>query len=91
MILFSLVFFKIFGVREYDARKGASAVPLGHGGYYGGFMGFGAIFDALNFSDVVRGIIGAAKGGLKNRKGGYASTKAYGTGTQDDTSVSLIL
>jgi hypothetical protein len=90
MILFSLAFLKVFRVSEYHAKKGASAVPLGHGGYYGGFMGIGAIFDALNFSDVARAIIGALKGGLQDRKGGYTSTKAYGTGAQD-FSVRLIV
>lgn len=79
MIIFSLVFLKVFRISEYNIKKGSS---LEHGTYYGGSMGAGALFEALNFSDVVIAIIGALKGGLRNRQG-YTKTQAYRVGAQD--------
>ena len=82
--MFSGIFLYVFRTREYCFKKGAAAVPLGHGGYSGGFLGLGAIFQALNISDLVAGIIGAITGAAQNR-GGYP-TKAYGTGQQEVSS-----
>ena len=59
-------------------------MPLGHGGYSGGFLGVGAIWQALNIADLVAGIIGCISGASSNRDG--YPTKAYGTDQQEVSS-----
>jgi len=77
MVLFSLAFLYVYRTREYCFKRGATAVPLGHGGYFGGFLGTKAIFEALNIVDLVRGIISVAGGiGLKD------TPRKYGSGDQ---------
>ncbi|KUJ09035.1 DUF300-domain-containing protein [Mollisia scopiformis] len=76
MILFSLAFLHVFRTSEYNLKKGST---LGHGSYYGGVIGLGAVIQALNITDVVKAIIGAISGG---RSGGrnYPATKVYASG-----------
>ncbi|KAF8861564.1 hypothetical protein BDZ45DRAFT_740340 [Acephala macrosclerotiorum] len=88
MVIFSLIFLHVYRTSEYNFKKGATAVPLGHGGYSGGFAGLGAIAQALNISDVVRGIIEAFTG-RSSRGAGGLTTKAYGTGQQEYDRVEL--
>ncbi len=89
MVLFSGLFLYVYRTSEYNFRKGASAVALGHGGYSGGFLGMRAIGQALNISDVVRGIIAAIAGARsRGSGGGYTATKVYGTGMQQEVSYS---
>ncbi|CZR53659.1 uncharacterized protein PAC_03539 [Phialocephala subalpina] len=88
MVFFSLIFLHVYRTSEYNFKKGATAVPLGHGGYSGGVMGLGAIGQALNISDIVRGIIGAVAGG-RGRGSSGLSTKVYGTGQQEYDRVEL--
>jgi len=79
MVIFSLSFLYIYRTREYCFKRGATAVPLGHGGYFGGFLGTRAIFEALNIVDLVRGIIsvlgnmGSGVTGRKYARGGQVS------------------
>lgn len=80
MAIFACAFLYVYRAREYCFKKGAAAVPLGHGGYSGGFLGLGAIVQALNIADLVSSIIGCISGRLS---GGGAPTKAYGTGQQE--------
>jgi len=84
MVLFTLAFLYVYRVREYEFKKGAAAVPLGHGGYSGGFLGLGAILQALNISDLIAGIVGCITGRADNSAG---PTKAYGTSQQAVSSV----
>lgn len=84
MVLFTFAFLYVYRVREYEFKKGAAAVPLGHGGYSGGFLGFGAIFQALNIADLVSGIVGCISGRAVTSAG---PTKMYGTGQQEVSSV----
>lgn len=56
MVIFSILFLYIYRTGEYCFKKGAAAVPLGHGGYQGGLLGLRAYGDALNITDVLRGI-----------------------------------
>jgi hypothetical protein len=84
MVLFTLAFLYIYRVREYEFKKGAAAVPLGHGGYCGGFLGLGAILQALNIADLIAAIVGCISGRLDNSA---VPTKVYGTGRQEVSSV----
>lgn len=59
-------------------KKGASAVPLGHGGYAGGPAGFKAIIQALNITDIIRAMIGTVVPRLQ----GTERTKIQGTGQE---------
>jgi hypothetical protein len=56
MALFSLLFLYIYRTQDYIASP-ISKVPLGHGGYRGGFLGFKAYGQALNISDIIMGIL----------------------------------
>ena len=56
MVIFSVLFLYIYRTGEYCFKKGAAAVPLGHGGYQGGLLGLRAYGEALNITDVLRGI-----------------------------------
>ncbi|KAK0122057.1 hypothetical protein ONS95_010321 [Cadophora gregata] len=67
MVVFSLLFLYIYRTGEYCLKKGAATVPLGHGGYHGGFLGVGAYVEALNISDVLRGIAGVPAA-FRNRR-----------------------
>lgn len=53
MVLFSVSFQYFYRLKEYSSKKGAAAVPLGHGGYQGGFLGLKAIGQALNIFDII--------------------------------------
>jgi Organic solute transporter Ostalpha len=66
MVLFSLAFLYVYGTKEYCIKKGASAVPLGHGGYQGGILGSKALLEAMNPVDLVR----VARGLVMRRRGG---------------------
>lgn len=58
MAIISLGFLYIYRTQEYIFKPTAQyAVPLGHGGYQGGFMGFKAYVDAINIVDILQGII----------------------------------
>jgi hypothetical protein len=74
MVLFTIGFLFVFRIREYEFKKGATAVHLGHGGYSGGFLGLSAIFQAVNISDVVKAIVGAITGRPRSSVG---STRMY--------------
>ncbi|KAF8862960.1 hypothetical protein BDZ45DRAFT_702611 [Acephala macrosclerotiorum] len=70
MVIFSLAFLYIYRTQEYIFKPTTStAVPLGHGGYQGGFMGFRAYREALNILDILQGII-SVPGLLLNKRGG---------------------
>ncbi|KAH7413086.1 organic solute transporter Ostalpha-domain-containing protein [Cadophora sp. MPI-SDFR-AT-0126] len=56
MVIFSVLFLYIYRTTEYCFKRGAAAVPLGHGGYQGGFLGLRAYREALNIIDILRGI-----------------------------------
>jgi hypothetical protein len=84
MVVFACVFLYIYRVREYSFKKGAAAVPLGHGGYSGGFLGFGAIFQALNIADLIAAVIWCISGRSSNNS---VPAKIYGTGRQEVSSV----
>lgn len=84
MVIFAGVFLYVFRTKEYNFKKGSSAVPLGHGGYHGGFLGLGAILQALNIMDLIKGIIGCVSGVADQ---GRYPTKAYGVGQQEVSSV----
>lgn len=69
MVIFSLAFLYIYRTQEYIFKNSAStAVPLGHGGYQGGFMGLRAYGQALNIIDILQGII-SVPGLLLNKRG----------------------
>jgi hypothetical protein len=84
MVIFSGIFLYVYRIQEYCLKKRAAAVSLGHGGYSGGFLGLGAILQALNITDLVAGITGCISGASLNR-GGY-QTKPYGTVQQQVSS-----
>lgn len=65
MVIFALLFLYIYRTKEYYFKHGAGAVPLGHGGYQGGFLGIRAYGQALNIIDILGGIISAGPGTLK--------------------------
>jgi hypothetical protein len=74
MVIFALAFLYVYRTQPYYFKHGATAVPLGHGGYSGGFLGIGAIIQALNIVDIVRGIIGVLAA-LTARKDSAASSQ----------------
>lgn len=80
MVFFALVFLYIFRSQPYYFKKGASAVPLGHGGYHGGFLGIKAIFQALNILDIIKGIFSIPLA-AKNRNS-PPKQKAWATGAE---------
>jgi len=85
MVIFSLAFLYVFRTQDYYYKTGASAVPLGSGGYQGGFLGIKAIFQALNIIDIIRGIFSIPMGG---KKGASAPpNKAWSTGSRSEVSV----
>ncbi|KAG4439021.1 hypothetical protein IFR05_005485 [Cadophora sp. M221] len=67
MVIFSVLFLYIYRTREYCYKKGASAVPLGHGGYQGGLLEIKAYGQALNILDVLEGIA-SVPGAFSSRK-----------------------
>ncbi|CZR55851.1 uncharacterized protein PAC_05739 [Phialocephala subalpina] len=78
MVIFSLAFLYIYRTQEYIFKPTAStAVPLGHGGYQGGFMGFIAYGQALNILDILQGII-SVPGLLLSRRGGSRRSRRTG-------------
>jgi hypothetical protein len=69
MVLFSISFLYIYRTREYHFKRVGQAIPLGHGGYQGGFLGYKAILQALNIFDIVLGIIAVPRTLAERRKG----------------------
>jgi hypothetical protein len=58
MAIISIAFLYIYRTQEYIYKPTAvSAVPLGHGGYQGGFMGFRAYAQAINTIDILQCIV----------------------------------
>jgi hypothetical protein len=68
MVIFSLSFLYVYRVREYASKTvgDINAVPLGQGGYKGGFLGISALIQAINIVDLLRGIF-SVPGKLANR------------------------
>jgi hypothetical protein len=83
MAIFTCAFLYVYRTREYCFKKGAAAVPLGHGGYSGGLLGLGAIVQALKITDLVTAIAGCISGRMSSDS---VPTKAYGTGQQEVSS-----
>jgi hypothetical protein len=82
MAIFALLFLYIYRTKEYYFKHGASAVPLGHGGYQGGFMGIRAYGQALNIVDILRGIISVPRAFAEKRNAGLSPQKVRATGAQ---------
>ncbi len=87
MVIFSLAFLYIYRTADYIFKPTASpAVPLGHGGYQGGILGFRAYGQAINFVDILKGIASVPslllniRNGGKGRNGGNG--KVWVTGPQ---------
>jgi hypothetical protein len=68
MVIFSLGFLYVYRVSEYANKPVGeiNTVPLGQGGYNGGFLGINALFQAINIVDLLRGIF-SVPGKLANR------------------------
>ncbi|KUJ18918.1 DUF300-domain-containing protein [Mollisia scopiformis] len=82
MVIFSIAFLFIYRTQEYIFKASAeSAVPLGHGGYQGGFMGFRAYGQAINFLDIIQGIV-SVPGLLMSKRTAKKGGKAWVTGPQ---------
>lgn len=86
MVIFSLAFLYVFRAHEYYATKGASVVPLGHGGYQGGFLGVKAIITAFSIIDILKGIISLLSMSAKD-KASTRPSKARDTGSSTEVSV----
>jgi hypothetical protein len=84
MVIFAAAFMFVFRTKEYNFKKGSSAVPLGHGGYQGGFLGLSAIVQACDIRDLIKGIIGCVS--PSPSRGSYP-TKAYGVDQQEVSSI----
>ncbi|KAH8669499.1 organic solute transporter Ostalpha-domain-containing protein [Tricladium varicosporioides] len=84
MVIFSLAFLYIYRTREYFHKNGATAVPLGHGGYQGGPMGVKALAQAVNIVDIVKGVLAIPRA-LASRKNPPMQGKVWATGSQGTT------
>jgi hypothetical protein len=80
MVIFACVFSWSYGATEYKYHPGQEngVVPLGHGGYHGGFLGIKAYGQALNISDVIGGILGVV-GGCMAKRSASNDARAYET------------
>jgi hypothetical protein len=86
MAIYSVVFLYIFRTQAYYYKTGASAVPLGHGGYQGGFLGTKAILEALNPFDIIRGIFSLPMSIANRKAGSVPANKAWATGSGPEVS-----
>ncbi|TVY14449.1 Transmembrane protein, partial [Lachnellula arida] len=82
MVIFALAFLYVFRAHEYYANKGASVVPLGHGGYQGGFLGIKAIIKAFSIIDILKGIISLPMSAQDNSS--TRPSKAWDTGSSTE-------
>jgi hypothetical protein len=82
MVIFALLFLYIYRTKEYYFKHGASAVPLGHGGYQGGVLGIRAYGQALNIVDILGGIISVPRAFAEKRNSGPNAQKVWTTGAQ---------
>jgi hypothetical protein len=83
MVIFATVFLFVFRTREYNFKKGAASVPLGHGGYHGGFLGLRAIFSALNIIDIFQAIGNSVSSFAGQKQQRSWPQKTYGGGRQE--------
>lgn len=83
MVLFALAFFYVYRTKPYYFKSGANnAVPLGHGGYQGGFMGIRAYGQAVNFVDILGGMVSIPGAFIQNRNSGASNQKQWASGPQ---------
>jgi Organic solute transporter Ostalpha len=82
MVIFALSFLYIYRTKEYYFKHGASVVPLGHGGYQGGFLGISAYGEAMNIADILRGIISVPQALAERKNSSLATQKVWTTGAQ---------
>ncbi|KAH8758716.1 organic solute transporter Ostalpha-domain-containing protein [Hyaloscypha sp. PMI_1271] len=82
MVIFALLFLYIYRTKEYYFKHGAAAVPLGHGGYQGGFLGIRAYGQALNIIDILRGIISVPRAFAERKNLGPGTLKVWTTSAQ---------
>jgi hypothetical protein len=75
MVIFSLLFLYVYGTKEYYFKHGATAVPLGHGGYQGGFLGIRAYGEALNVVDILLGVISVPRAFAEKRNTSLGAQK----------------
>lgn len=82
MVIFALLFQYIYRTKEYYFKHGAAAVPLGHGGYQGGFLGIRAYGQALNIVDILGGIVSVPRAFAARKASGPGAQKVWSTGAQ---------
>lgn len=82
MVIFALLFLYIYRTKEYFFKHGAAAVPLGHGGYQGGFLGIRAYGQALNIVDILGGIFSVPRALAERNASGQGARKVWSTGAQ---------
>ncbi|TVY40956.1 Transmembrane protein [Lachnellula occidentalis] len=82
MIVFALAFLYVFRAHEYYSNKVSSVVPLGHGGYQGGFLGIKAIIQAFSLIDIIKGIASIPKS--TKPKPSTRPIKAWDTGSSTE-------
>jgi hypothetical protein len=82
MVIFALLFLYIYRTKEYYFKHGAAAVPLGHGGYQGGFLGIRAYGQALNIIDILGGIISVPRAFAERKNLGPGTLKVWTTSAQ---------
>jgi hypothetical protein len=82
MVIFALAFLYTYRTKEYYYKHGASAVPLCHGGYQGGFLGIRAYGQALNIFDILGGIISIPRALEDKKNSDPGSQQAWNTGIQ---------
>jgi hypothetical protein len=81
-LILSLAFLYIYRTKEYYFKHGAAAVPLGHGGYQGGFLGIRAYGQAMNILDILGGIISVPRVLAEKRNPRSGAQKGWATGAQ---------
>jgi hypothetical protein len=82
MVIFALLFLYIYRTKECYFKHGAAAVPLGHGGYQGGFLGIRAYGQALNIIDILGGIISVPRAFAERKNSGTGTQKGWTTSAQ---------
>ncbi|PMD33849.1 DUF300-domain-containing protein [Hyaloscypha variabilis F] len=85
MVIFSLLFLYVYRTKEYYFKHGATAVPLGHGGYQGGLLGIRAYGEALNIFDILLGVISVPRAFAEKRNASLGAQKVRARRPQYDS------
>ncbi|KAN0092106.1 DUF300 domain containing protein [Hyaloscypha variabilis] len=72
-------------ILKYYFKHGATAVPLGHGGYQGGFLGIRAYGEALNIVDILLGVISVPRAFAEKRNTSLGAQKVRARRSQYDS------